>query len=254
MKKEKPNLFKLWMFYASFKRGLGNCWRMKMKNSVDKRAANGAIAIKLFSLHTHTREYTFCTAVFHTIIAFPLTRRIRMRTNSHRCKEGKFSRNRYRSGLLFLFLLLCNFTYSLSLPFPCKQTHIHSQNLCMIHSHKNRIFPLKNFFLQSKLMLLGNKIKTHFAAGWWNNSLDSLELWWWKFFVNKNAYMKYSSGPKKRDSNVCREKVFNVMNKKKQKLRRTLLSEFISEGNSNGHHFTCIRAMSTLLQKWHWTF
>lgn len=40
--------------------------------------------------------------------------------------------------------------------------------------------------------------------------------------------MKYSSGPKKRDSNVCREKVFNaMMNKKKQKLRRTLLSEFI---------------------------
>lgn len=49
----KQNLFKLWMFYASFKRGLGNCWRMKMKNSVDKRAANGAIAIKII-LVAHT--------------------------------------------------------------------------------------------------------------------------------------------------------------------------------------------------------
>lgn len=171
-----------------------------------------------------------------------------MRTNSHRCKEGKFSRNRYRSGLLFLFFLLCNFTLSLS--FPCKQTHVYIQNLCMIHSHKNRIFPLKNFFLQSKLMLLGNKIKTHFAAGWWNNSLDSLELWWWKFFVNKNAYMKYSSGPKKRDSNVCREKVFNaMMNKKKTKTAQNFIKWIYLEGNSNGHHFTCIRAMSTLLKK-----
>lgn len=114
------------MFYASFKRGLGNCWRMKMKNSVDKRAANGAIAIKII-LVAHTYP-----GIHIVYCSFPYYHRFSTHTSHPNAYEQSSLQGRkileksISVGAAFSLLSVMQF-HSLSL-FPMQtNTRIHSK-------------------------------------------------------------------------------------------------------------------------------